>query len=199
MLAAVPGNQAAVKQHFNVCSDRAVTFVGICKAIGKALGKEPRIVLYSPEEVSTGPAVAVLSCHAQNVISTHSLDALVYKWICRSQCRGALQLLLQGSIMQRLQQTHGEAVMVFPVSEPDITFCTHALPHVPWWDAHRSAQARAARQRASPSGQCTSLRHQTRQRGSWAGHPSTTSCLMPLHWWRPTRPAAARARTLTSA
>lgn len=27
---------------------------GICKAIGKALGKEPRIVLYSPEEVGTG-------------------------------------------------------------------------------------------------------------------------------------------------
>lgn len=27
---------------------------GICKAIGKALGKEPDIVLYSPEEVGTG-------------------------------------------------------------------------------------------------------------------------------------------------
>jgi nucleoside-diphosphate-sugar epimerase len=30
MLAAVPGNQAAVKQHYNVCSDRAVTFTGAC-------------------------------------------------------------------------------------------------------------------------------------------------------------------------
>jgi hypothetical protein len=27
---------------------------GICKAIGKALNKEPNIVLYSPEEVGTG-------------------------------------------------------------------------------------------------------------------------------------------------
>jgi hypothetical protein len=27
---------------------------GICKAIGKALGKEPEIVLYSPEKVGTG-------------------------------------------------------------------------------------------------------------------------------------------------
>lgn len=120
MLAAVPGNSAAIRQHYNVCSDRAVTFSGapclhmarsaapapwrsgvllslpamqpasspmdrfelavtamqmaraehsspcpclflsplaapgIVKAVGKALGKEPRVVLYSPEEVGTG-------------------------------------------------------------------------------------------------------------------------------------------------
>jgi hypothetical protein len=30
------------------------TRTGICKALGKALGKEPRIVLYNPEEVGTG-------------------------------------------------------------------------------------------------------------------------------------------------
>lgn len=30
MLAAVPGNQAAVGQHFNVCSDRCISFVGEC-------------------------------------------------------------------------------------------------------------------------------------------------------------------------
>jgi nucleoside-diphosphate-sugar epimerase len=28
MLAAVPGNEAAVGQHFNVCSDRCISFVG---------------------------------------------------------------------------------------------------------------------------------------------------------------------------
>ena len=28
MLAAVPGNPAAVRQYYNVCSDRAVTFTG---------------------------------------------------------------------------------------------------------------------------------------------------------------------------
>ncbi|GBF92611.1 chloroplast stem-loop binding protein of 41 kDa, chloroplastic [Raphidocelis subcapitata] len=54
MLAAVPGNKAAVGQHYNVCSDRAVTFQGIVKAVGKALGKEPKVVLYSPEEIGTG-------------------------------------------------------------------------------------------------------------------------------------------------
>ncbi|KAF8070909.1 CSP41A [Scenedesmus sp. PABB004] len=54
MLAAVPGNPAAIRQHYNVCSDRAVTFQGIVKAVGSALGKEPRVVLYSPEEVGTG-------------------------------------------------------------------------------------------------------------------------------------------------
>ncbi|KAI8477102.1 MAG: NAD(P)-binding protein [Monoraphidium minutum] len=54
MLAAVPGNKAAIGQHYNVCSDRAVTFQGIVKAVGKALDKEPKVVLYSPEEVGTG-------------------------------------------------------------------------------------------------------------------------------------------------
>lgn len=28
MLASVPGNSAAIRQHYNVCSDRAVTFTG---------------------------------------------------------------------------------------------------------------------------------------------------------------------------
>lgn len=27
---------------------------GICKAIGKVLGKDPEIILYSPEKVGTG-------------------------------------------------------------------------------------------------------------------------------------------------
>jgi hypothetical protein len=31
-----------------------VPAAGICKAIGKALGKEPKIVLYDPEAVGTG-------------------------------------------------------------------------------------------------------------------------------------------------
>eukprot|EP00877_Chromochloris_zofingiensis_P002016 jgi/Chrzof1/11815/Cz06g11010.t1 len=54
MLATVPGNSKAIGQHYNVCSDRAISFVGIVKAIGKALGKEPKIVLYDPEETGTG-------------------------------------------------------------------------------------------------------------------------------------------------
>jgi hypothetical protein len=36
------------------CAAAATSSAGIAKAVGKALGKEPRIVLYSPEEVGTG-------------------------------------------------------------------------------------------------------------------------------------------------
>lgn len=50
MMALVPGNPAAVKQHFNLASDRAITFDGIVKAIGKALGKEPKIVHFNPKD-----------------------------------------------------------------------------------------------------------------------------------------------------
>ena len=39
MLAAVPGNKKAIGQMYNICSDRAITFTGITKAVGKALGK----------------------------------------------------------------------------------------------------------------------------------------------------------------
>jgi nucleoside-diphosphate-sugar epimerase len=28
MLAAVPGNTAAIRQHYNICSDRQISFVG---------------------------------------------------------------------------------------------------------------------------------------------------------------------------
>jgi hypothetical protein len=32
MLAAVPGSRAAIGQHYNVCSDRAISFVGELRA-----------------------------------------------------------------------------------------------------------------------------------------------------------------------
>lgn len=51
MLALVPGNKNAIYQAFNVCSDRAITFNGLVKAIGAAAGKEPKIVHYDPEKV----------------------------------------------------------------------------------------------------------------------------------------------------
>ncbi|GIL71894.1 hypothetical protein Vretimale_649 [Volvox reticuliferus] len=54
MLALVPGNRKAIGQMYNVCSDRCISFVGICKSVAKALGKEADIVLYSPEKVGTG-------------------------------------------------------------------------------------------------------------------------------------------------
>lgn len=54
MLAAVIGNKKAIGQQYNICSDRAVTFQGIVKAIAKSLGKEPNIVMYSPEKLGLG-------------------------------------------------------------------------------------------------------------------------------------------------
>lgn len=51
MLAKVPGNAAAVGQHFNVCSDRCISLDGIAKAIAAAAGKEAKIVHYDPSAI----------------------------------------------------------------------------------------------------------------------------------------------------
>lgn len=51
MMAAVPGNAKAIGQAFSCANDRAITLKGICNEIGKAAGKEPKIVLYSPDKV----------------------------------------------------------------------------------------------------------------------------------------------------
>ena len=51
MMARVPGNPAAIKQHFNLCSDRCITFEGIIKAIAGAAGKDATIVKYDPKAV----------------------------------------------------------------------------------------------------------------------------------------------------
>lgn len=51
MLAKVPGNQAAIGQHFNVCSDRCITLDGIAKHVAAAAGKEAKIVHYDPSSI----------------------------------------------------------------------------------------------------------------------------------------------------
>ena len=51
MLAKVPGNKAAIGQHFNVCSDRCITLDGIAKQIAAAAGKEAKIVHYDPSAI----------------------------------------------------------------------------------------------------------------------------------------------------
>ena len=47
----MPGNSKAVGQHFNVVSERYITFDGIVKAVASALGKEAKIVHYNPEKI----------------------------------------------------------------------------------------------------------------------------------------------------
>ena len=42
----VPGNKAAIGQHYNVCSDRCISFDGIVRAAASAAGQEADIVHY---------------------------------------------------------------------------------------------------------------------------------------------------------
>lgn len=46
----VPGNSAAVRQQYNLVSDRYITFDGVVKAVAAALGKEAKIVHYDPSK-----------------------------------------------------------------------------------------------------------------------------------------------------
>ncbi|KAL3142267.1 hypothetical protein ABBQ38_002609 [Trebouxia sp. C0009 RCD-2024] len=46
MLAKVPGNKAAIGQHYNICSDRCISFDGIVKAAAAAAGQEASVVHY---------------------------------------------------------------------------------------------------------------------------------------------------------
>lgn len=50
-MAAVVGNEGAKRQHLNICSDRAITLVGIVSALAKAAGVEAEVVLYDPKAV----------------------------------------------------------------------------------------------------------------------------------------------------
>lgn len=42
----VPGNKAAIGQHYNICSDRCISFDGIVRAAASAAGQEANIVHY---------------------------------------------------------------------------------------------------------------------------------------------------------
>lgn len=52
LLAKVPGNAAAIGQHYNVASDRYITFDGLVKALADAAGVEANIVHYDPKAVA---------------------------------------------------------------------------------------------------------------------------------------------------
>lgn len=54
MIAAAAGNRKALYQSYNVCSDRCITFQGIVDVAAKALGKEAKVKLYSPEKLGLG-------------------------------------------------------------------------------------------------------------------------------------------------
>ena len=69
----VPGNSKASKQHYNVVSDRCISFDGIAKIVAKGLGQEPNIVHYDPSKVRTGMQAATFRSQAHSVDTDHSL------------------------------------------------------------------------------------------------------------------------------
>lgn len=50
----VPGNKKAIGQHYNLCSDRVLTFDGIVRICAEAAGKTPEIVHYEPSSAPKG-------------------------------------------------------------------------------------------------------------------------------------------------
>ena len=54
VLVQVPGNQKAIGQTYNICSDRQVTFDGMTRLTASALGKTPQIHHYDPKAVGLG-------------------------------------------------------------------------------------------------------------------------------------------------
>ena len=50
----VIGNKKAIGQHYNLCSDRVLTFDGIVKICAEAAGKTPEIVHYEPTSAPKG-------------------------------------------------------------------------------------------------------------------------------------------------
>lgn len=54
MIAAAVGKQKALGQHYNVCSDRCITFTGIVDLVAKACNTDAKVVLYSPEKLGLG-------------------------------------------------------------------------------------------------------------------------------------------------
>ncbi|MGG6265933.1 NAD-dependent epimerase/dehydratase family protein [Leptolyngbya sp. AN03gr2] len=53
-MASVLGNQSAIGQIYNVSGDREVTFDGLARACGEAVGKEVKIVHYDPKQFDFG-------------------------------------------------------------------------------------------------------------------------------------------------
>lgn len=51
MLALVPGNPTVIKQQYNICGDRCITFDGIARAVAQAAGKDAKIVHYDPSKM----------------------------------------------------------------------------------------------------------------------------------------------------
>ncbi|KAF5834516.1 hypothetical protein DUNSADRAFT_8767 [Dunaliella salina] len=65
MLASVPGNPKAVGQHYNVCSDRCISFLGIVNALSKAMGKQPNSCQQEcVHQQSCQQKVVHIRCHA---------------------------------------------------------------------------------------------------------------------------------------
>jgi len=68
MLASVIGNKNAIRQHYNVASDRFITFNGLVKVLSEAMYREPKVVLYDAVKLGLGDGTKAKgfpfrSCH----------------------------------------------------------------------------------------------------------------------------------------
>jgi len=66
----VPGNKAAIEQHYNAASDRYISHDGVVHALAKAAGVEANIVHYDTKAVSLAK-VQPFTCH----------PSLVFVWL----------------------------------------------------------------------------------------------------------------------
>lgn len=136
MLAAVPGNKAAVGQHYNVVSDRAITFQGERRKRFLCTGASVRAVRFSSGKQAASQ---------QQTLHQHR--------------RNCLQVPGQGA-------QNGAALPPPPLINPNLPsptsnpqassrLCPSPWARSPRWCCtalRRWAPARAARRRASPSG-----------------------------------------------
>jgi len=63
----VPGNKAAIGQHYNAASDRYISHNGVVHALAKAAGVEANIVHYDTKAVSLAK-VQPFTCHPSLVL-----------------------------------------------------------------------------------------------------------------------------------
>jgi len=54
MVVAVIGNDAAIRQHYNVASDRTITLTGIVNILAEAMYRDPKVLLYDPVKLGLG-------------------------------------------------------------------------------------------------------------------------------------------------
>ncbi len=85
--AQVPGNKAAIGQHYNVASDRYISHDGVVQALAKAAGVEANIVHYDTTAISLAKVLLLHTFCRSWLQASHGLKKpecapWPYKWSC---------------------------------------------------------------------------------------------------------------------